>query len=168
MRAMVTKRKKTQKKSRVFPFVLGGVILLFAGGLTAVHFVFATSPTPLAPMNEVSPNFGIKNKVIEFFEANDAPEMIDIIKCESNFRQYDKEGLPLKNSAGSSAIGVSQIMASTHPDEKIIARYNKKYNTDLTIDDLDLTTFEGNIGYALILYKMNGVRDWECSKKFRF
>lgn len=165
---MVKKRKKSKKKSRIFPIVLGGAILLSAGGLTTAHYVFATSPTPLSPMNDPDPNFGIRNKVIEFFEANDAHEMIDIIKCESRFRQYDKDGLPLKNSAGSSAIGVSQIMASVHPDEKIIARYNKKYDTGLSIKDLDINTFEGNIGYALILYKMNGVRDWECSKKFRF
>lgn len=31
--------------------------------------------------------------------------------------------------------------------------------------DFDITTVKGNVGYALVLYTVHGVRDWECSKK---
>ena len=39
---------------------------------------------------------------------------------------------------------------------------------DLTVEDFDINTLNGNMGYALVLYKVRGVKDWECSKKFRF
>ena len=94
--------------------------------------------------------------------------MINIIKCESKFKHFEEDGTPLKNTKGSSAIGVAQILASQHPDIKIIERYNRKFNTNLTIEDLDITTLNGNIGYALVLYEVRGTRDWECAKKFRF
>jgi len=159
-----------RKKRSLLPvFMVSGIFVLF-GSFGVFQFVLAKSfdHTPPSVLTNIKPNFGIKNKVITFFEANDAAEMIPIIKCESHFRHYDKNGDPLKNSSGSSAVGVAQIMSSLHPDLKVLNRYNKKYNTDLTAEDFDVTTFEGNIGYALVLYNMNGVRDWECSKKFRF
>lgn len=139
------------------------VLLCMFGGIGTYHYVRANTPVQ-TPETKITSNFDMKNKVIEFFEANDASEMIPIIKCESHFRQFDKNGEPLRNKAGSSAIGVAQIMTSLHPDPKVLKRYNRKYNTNLTTDDFDVTTFEDNIGYALILYKTNGTRDWECSK----
>lgn len=165
---MAKKRKKINKKRNLLPVYLASGIFLLFGSFGAFHFVFAKSPDYTSTVTFVDPNFGIKNRVVDFFEANDAAEMIPIIKCESRFRQYDKDGNPLQNKSGSSAVGVAQIMASVHPDIKVLNRYNKRYQTDLRMEDFDVTTFEGNIGYALVLYKMNGTRDWECSKKFRF
>jgi hypothetical protein len=160
-----SKKMKKRKGNLLSIFLVSGIFILF-GSFGAFQLVFAKAPELTPPVTHIGPNFGVKNKVVEFFEANDAAEMIPIIKCESRFRQYDKKGAPLQNTSGSSAVGVAQIMASVHPDPKILNRYNKKYNTDLTAEDFDVTTFDGNIGYALVLYKMNGVRDWECSKKF--
>ena len=117
---------------------------------------------------QVNPNVGVEARVREFFEANDAPEMIPIIKCESRFRHYNKNGTILKNKAGSSATGVAQILESVHPDPKVLKRYNQKFNTNLKVEDFDITTIEGNLGYALMLYELHGTRDWECAKKFRF
>ena len=160
---------KRKKRSLLPVFLVSGIFALF-GSFGAFQFVIAKSSDQTSPViiTNVKPNFGIKNKVINFFEANDAAEMIPIIKCESRFRHYNKKGEPLMNFSGSSAVGVAQIMASVHPDPKILNRYNKRNNTDLAVEDFDVTTFEGNIGYALVLYKMNGTRDWECAKKFRF
>jgi hypothetical protein len=168
---MAKRRKKLTKRRKrsLLPiFVVSGIFILF-GSFGVFHFVFAKTPEPIVPpITFVASNFGIKNKVIEFFEANDAAEMIPIIKCESRFRHYDTAGAPLKNSEGSSAVGVAQILTSMHPDAKIIDRYNRRYDAGLTVDSFDVTTIDGNMGYALVLYKMNGTRDWECSKKFRF
>jgi hypothetical protein len=111
----------------------------------------------------LSPNLFVKAQVIEFFEANDAPEMIPIIKCESNFNHFDEDGEVLKNRAGSSAIGVAQILTSKHPDQKVLAKFNREHNTALTAPDFDLTTLMGNLGYALVLYQVRGTRDWECA-----
>ena len=163
--SMARKRTKTKMKQRSIPVVIGSMVLLMVGTFGVFHFVLAKNAVATNPITYIHSNFGIKNKVVEFFEANDASVMIPIIRCESQFRHYDKNGEPLKNGEGSSAVGVAQILSSMHPDQKIIDRYNKKYDTGLRIEDLDVRTFEGNIGYALVLYKMNGTRDWECSKK---
>lgn len=162
-------RKRSYKKTSSFLItsVTCGVFLLFAIGFGTMHLVRANAATEVAPL-DIDPNFGVRNMVTEFFEANNANEMIPIIRCESRFRHYDKNGEVLKNKSGSSATGVAQILASVHPDPKIITRYNRKYQMDMAVNDFDITTIEGNLGYALVLYQVNGVKDWECSKRFRF
>jgi hypothetical protein len=159
--------QRTVKRKRLLPvFIFGGVFIL-VGSFGVFLFIFTTlfEPDPPAVAVQVNSNSGIENKVISYFEANNAVEMIPIIKCESRFRHYDTKGNPLQNTSGSSAIGVAQIMASLHPDPKVLKRYNLKNDTDHTIDDFDVTTFEGNIEYALVFYKTNGTRDWECANK---
>src|SRR5690606_9562905 len=121
------------------------------------HVLAQPEPTAAAVvLASDDPNFHVKTLVTQFFEDNDAPEMIPIIKCESNFRHLAPDGTILKNHQGSSAIGVAQILASKHPDPKVIDRYNRKFEMDLTVDDFDITTLEGNLGYALVLYKVRG------------
>ncbi len=110
------------------------------------------------------PNFYVQTLVTNFFTNNDAEEMIPIIRCESRFRHYDQDGSVLQNMEGSTAMGVAQILTSAHPDPKIIDRYNRKYDTDIHPEELDVTTLSDNLRYALILYRVNGTRDWECSK----
>lgn len=127
------------------------------------HYVEADNKTELAQVS-VPPNVGVEPFVREYFIANDAAEMLPIIECESGFNHYEPDRTTLKNRAGSSAIGIAQILASAHPDPTVLKRYNREYNTDLTEADFDITTLEGNLGYALVLYKVNGTRDWECAK----
>lgn len=169
-------RKKTQKRrtsSKTFTMrKLSGLLLLLVfvtllGGTGLYHFVSAASiREPIVV--EIDPNIGLEAQVRELFTANGAEEMIDIIACESEFKHYNDDGGILMNHEGSSATGIAQIIASKHPDPKIIYRYNKRNDTDLTVDDFDITTVEGNLGYALVLYTIRGVRDWECAKKFKF
>ncbi len=81
----------------------------------------------------------------------DEPVMIAIAKCESQFRQTDKNGKLLKN-AHSSAIGVFQIMSSIHAG-------NAEKNLGI-----DITTIEGNAAYARYLYEKSGTKPWNASK----
>lgn len=163
------KKRKPYKRQIHFGVLFVALLCVgTAGAFSYGHYVRANTPPPVINTDNVEPNFHVKTLVTQFFEDNNAAEMIPIIRCESGFRQFDDDGAPLQNHEGSSALGVAQIMASKHPDPKIIYRYNKRNDTDFTIDDFDITTLEGNMGYALILYKMNGVKDWECSKKFRW
>lgn len=74
----------------------------------------------------LDPNIGIKPYVEEFFTQNNAKEMLSILNCESGFKQFDEHGEVLKNRAGSSAVGVAQIIASKHPDPKVLDEYNQK------------------------------------------
>lgn len=81
----------------------------------------------------------------------DVPVMIAVAKCESEFRQFDKDGKILKNPT-SSAIGIFQIMASIHQDSA---------DADL---GLDITNIQGNAAYARYLYEKQGTAPWESSK----
>lgn len=138
-------------------------------GTVAVHYSETGQVIePQIVFAKEDPNFHVKTLTTQFFEDNDAAEMLQVINCESHFRQFEEDGSPLQNKEGSSAIGVAQILASKHPDPKVIDRYNKKFDMDMKPDDFDITTLEGNLGYALVLYKVRGTRDWECGQKFRF
>ncbi len=89
----------------------------------------------------------VEEYVREYFD--DIPVMIEIARCESRFRQFDKNGDVLKNEAGSSAIGMFQIMASIHqPVAKKLG--------------LDLYTIQGNAAYARYLYDKQGTKPWEA------
>lgn len=81
----------------------------------------------------------------------DNPVMIDIARCESQFRQFNNDGQVLKNPT-SSAKGVFQIMESLHSAPA--ARLG-----------FDILTVEGNIGYAEYLLKKEGTRPWNASAK---
>ncbi len=112
-------------------------------------------------------NDGLEQFVTEYFTKYDAAPMIPIIECESNFMHFSEDGSVLKNRQGSSATGIAQIMASVHPDPQVLKRYNRRNYTNYQVEDFDITTLTGNVWYALILYKTNGTRDWECSKYVR-
>lgn len=158
--------EKGQAKRLVVLVLFFGVGMLTIGGLGVYHRVAANAePVPIA---DLDPNIGLRTMAEEFFKANGAADMLPIISCESGFRHFSPDGSVLRNKEGSSAIGIAQILASKHPDPKLIRKYNRLYNTDLSIDDFDITTVEGNLAYALLLYELNDTRDWECAKRFRF
>ncbi|MCK4826778.1 hypothetical protein KA005_64180 [bacterium] len=76
--------------------------------------------------------------------------MVEIARCESGFRQFDKEGKPLKNP-GSTATGVFQLMAS----------YHREPASNL---GMDIDTVEGNLGYAMVMYEQSGTVPWNESR----
>jgi len=82
----------------------------------------------------------------------DDPILVEIARCESNYRQYDKDGLVVKGRVDSADIGVMQI--------------NERYHA-LTADKLglDLHTITGNIAYAKYLYDKEGTKPWSASEK---
>ncbi len=98
---------------------------------------------------EVESIMSTEKYVRQYFKDN--PIMIEIAYCESNFRQLDKDGNPLRNHKGSSATGVMQIMASIHQEdaEKL---------------GLDINTLEGNVRFADHLYSKYGTKPWEADK----
>lgn len=109
-------------------------------------------------------NDGLQEFVTDFFTEYDAAEMIPIIACESEFKHFNDDGTVLKNRQGSNAMGIAQIMSSVHPDPQVIKKYNRRNLTNFKAEDFDIATLEGNIWYALVLYKTRGVKDWECAK----
>lgn len=81
---------------------------------------------------------------------SDIPVMIEIAKCESRFRQYDKNGEVLRGVVNSLDRGVMQI--------------NEYYHLE-TAEKLgyDLLTIEGNTAYARYIYEKSGVKPWVSS-----
>lgn len=84
----------------------------------------------------------------EFF---DAPILIEVARCESEFRQFDRDGNVIRGRVVPDDIGVMQI--------------NEYYHGD-TADKLglDIHTTEGNVAYAKYLYGKYGLKPWSASK----
>lgn len=85
-------------------------------------------------------------------EFADTPILVDIARCESNFKQFDKDGNLIRGMANKSDVGVMQI------NEKYHSETAKKMN-------LDLHTIEGNVAYAKYLYESYGSSPWVYSSK---
>ena len=86
-----------------------------------------------------------EQKVKEYFE--DIPVMIDVVRCESQFRQFNSNGQPLRGLVNSDDVGVTQINEFYH------GATAKKLGHDLT-------TLEGNMAYARNLYEREGTAPW--------
>jgi len=82
----------------------------------------------------------------------DIPLLAEISRCESGFRQYDKDGKPIIGLVNKSDIGVMQINTYYHGE-----RADKL--------GFDLTTIDGNLGYARYLYGKYGSDPWVSSSK---
>lgn len=122
------------------PFA-AGLALALSAVVTPVTATTAPAPMPQAQ--------SVEQYVDNYFQSE--PVMIAIAQCESNFRQYDKDGNVLQNSAGSSAVGVFQIMSSVH-------------NSTADTLGLDVDTLQGNVAYAQYLYEKQGTTPWDSSK----
>lgn len=118
----------------------------FALALSAAFGVNQGAAVALqAPMPQVQT---VDEYVREYFK--DVPVLAEIAKCESQMRQFDKNGNVIKNP-NSSAIGIMQIMSSIHSDpaDKL---------------GIDIYTVEGNLAYARYLYDEKGTQPWNASK----
>lgn len=80
----------------------------------------------------------------------DMPDMIEIARCESNFRQFTDAGNVLRGGAGGQMVGVFQFYESVHSASAARLGY-------------DLATLEGNIDYARHLSSESGTTPWNSS-----
>lgn len=85
-------------------------------------------------------------RIREYFA--DIPEMIDIARCESNFRQYTDAGNVLQGGAGGKMIGIFQLHSDYHV-------------TPAVSMGLDIRTLDGNLAYARHLYEREGLAPWK-------
>ncbi len=81
---------------------------------------------------------------------SDIPVMIEVSRCESRFRQYDKNGNVLRGEQNDADLGVMQI---------------NEYYHDYDSDKLgyDIMTIEGNVSYARYLFEKSGLQPWKSS-----
>ncbi len=80
----------------------------------------------------------------------DTPILVEIARCESEFRQFDKNGKLILGRVDNRDTGVMQI--------------NKGYHAE-TAEKLgiDVDTIDGNIAFAKYLYSKYGVQPWSAS-----
>ena len=97
----------------------------------------------------------IKEKTIEEIiqeEFADTPIMIEVARCESHLKQFERDGLTvLRGKITPEDVGVFQINEYFHLSS------SKQMK-------LDIHTLEGNIAYAKYLYKTQGTQPWRASK----
>lgn len=90
-----------------------------------------------------------QEKVYNYFE--DTPILYHVAKCESRWRQYDKQGNPLRGNVDRRDVGVMQINEYYHLKQAQKLGFN-------------IYTLEGNVAYAKYLYKNQGLKPWYASK----
>lgn len=115
------------------------------------------SENPLRQSNsEASKKVETKKRMtVEEYVRNyfsDVPVMIEIAKCESQFRQHDKNGEVLRGEENNLDRGVMQINEYFHDENSDKLGY-------------DILTLEGNTAYARYLFEKYGVKPWKSSSK---
>ena len=90
-----------------------------------------------------------KEHVQQFF--SEAPAMIEVARCESGFRHFNSDGSVLRGYVNGADIGVMQINEMYHG-----ARAREL--------GIDIYKREGNLEYAMYLYRKEGLRPWSASK----
>jgi peptidoglycan hydrolase-like protein with peptidoglycan-binding domain len=98
----------------------------------------------------VHTNAGIEAQVRAAF--GDAPLMVNVARCESRFRQYADSGAVFYGGYNNGMVGIYQLYESIH--RKAAAALG-----------FDISTIEGNIGYARHLYDTQGTDPWLDSFK---
>lgn len=122
----------------------------------------STSPVTVTqpPKVETSAISEISNKDVENMMSTeqyirkyfaDIPIMIQIARCESTFRQLDRDGEIHRGRVNSADVGVMQINEYYHLDQSLAKNY-------------DIYTIEGNTAYARDLYMREGTKPWNSSK----
>jgi hypothetical protein len=98
---------------------------------------------------QIEKKTSVEQYVREYFK--DIPVLAEIARCESRFRQFDKNGDILRGKVNDRDIGVMQI--------------NEYYHLDSAEkDNINLYTLEGNVVYARKLYEKFGTDPWNSSK----
>ena len=83
---------------------------------------------------------------------SDEPILVDVARCESNFRQFDPSGEVIRGRINRADVGVMQINEKYHADEAVAKGIN-------------IYTVEGNVAFAKILYDKFGTDPWSSSQK---
>jgi hypothetical protein len=130
-------------------FVLSSIY----GGNTTIDANAVSTTTALGASSRIEERMTskeIEKRAKVFFK--DDPILVDIARCESNFRQLDENGKILRGTVNKADIGLMQI--------------NEYYHADRAESlGLDIKTLEGNMAYAKDLYDHEGSKPWISSSK---
>ncbi len=113
----------------------------FAQATTTATTTASSTPVGITWENQTE----VEKRVRELFAF--APVMIEIARCESKFRQFTDNGNVLRGGGNAGMIGVFQFYEAIHATPALALGF-------------DITTTEGNLGYARHLYTESGTRPW--------
>ena len=105
---------------------------------------------PVLQVEKIEKKIDVEEYIRNYF--SDIPIMVEIARCESQFRQHDKSGKALRGEANDLDRGVMQINEFYHNDTSSKLGY-------------DLLTIEGNTAYARALFEKQGVKPWASSSR---
>ena len=122
---------------------------LYGGPSTAIAQDVADSPNTQSQTAVGNP-VTLEGYVRQYFA--ETPILAEIAKCESKFRQVDKDGNVLRGEVNKLDVGLMQVNEYYHEKKALDLGY-------------DLTTVNGNLAYAKYLYDKEGVTPWNSSSK---
>ena len=96
----------------------------------------------------------INSKQVERYvreQFKDEPVLVEIARCESTFRQYDKNGNIIRGVVNKGDVGVMQINERYHANEAVKL-------------GLNIYTTEGNVAFAKHLFDKFGSQPWSSSQ----
>ena len=102
------------------------------------------------PSEESVQPFTLEQYVRLYFR--DTPILVEVARCESNFRHLETNGQILRGEVVSEDVGIMQINEFYHTD-------------DAKTLGIDLHTLDGNLAYAKWLYGKEGIVPWYSSSK---
>lgn len=125
------------------------------GAVTSTAMIAATTPASTTAIvqtidanSAVGRSVSYRQKVQEYFK--DEPIMIEVARCESQFRQFDKNGMVLRGIVNDQDVGIMQI--------------NEKYHLSASKSlGYDIYSLEGNLAYARHIYERQGAAPWVSS-----
>lgn len=97
---------------------------------------------------EIPAELTVKEYVSAYF--SDIPVLVEVARCESQFRQHNKRGKTLTGVVNEFDFGVMQINEMYHGKRAELL-------------GLDLHTLEGNTAYARFLFEKEGLQPWISS-----
>jgi hypothetical protein len=129
------------KKTHLYSLLLIATFCLYTPSASAAPKT-ATSTTTISQADS-------EKRVREFFK--DTPVMIEIARCESNLRQFTDAGSVLRGGDSGGMVGVFQFFESIHATPALALGF-------------DITTLEGNLGYAKHVYQEQNTTPWEPAR----
>jgi hypothetical protein len=127
---------------------------MYGAGSVPADAAHAQSLTTTSPLATTSVILSTDRKAIEQYVREnfaDTPILAEIARCESEFRQFDKNGQALRGRVDNADVGVMQI--------------NERYHLETAKKlSINIHTIEGNMAYARYLYEKSGSQPWSASK----
>ena len=115
---------------------------------TEINSVFADTSALEIAIQDNMKNSSVELYVRSYFKQY--PILVEVARCESEFRQYNTDGSVLRGRAVRADVGVMQV--------------NERYHLERSLQKgMDIYTLRGNLAYAKFLYEEQGLKPWMSS-----